>query len=153
VLAVLDDGIALLQRLERHLMADRDIVAGLERQRLVGCGDDAQHIGAGTQSLDYHDTDIVLRAMDQKVRCSHAFSPSSRVRAHVWLTCLADWSSGVHSYIRGAAPPSRAFANWRTDEPPRQRCQSSALRPGARAACRPPSLRRMEARSTHSQRV
>src|SRR5687767_10857337 len=35
VLAVLDDGVALLQRLERHLVADRDVLPGLEPHRLV----------------------------------------------------------------------------------------------------------------------
>src|SRR5882757_2144376 len=77
VLAVLEDRLALLQRLEGHLVADRDVVLGLELHRLVGLGDDAQHIGAGAQALDHDDADVVLRAVDQKVRCSHAFSPCS----------------------------------------------------------------------------
>src|SRR5215831_13826258 len=87
VLAILDDGVATLQGLERHLVTDRDIVAGFERQRLVGRGDDTQHLGAGTQSLDDHDANVVLRAMDQKVRCCHAFSPSfPGLCPRVWLT-------------------------------------------------------------------
>ena len=41
---------------------------GLELERLVGLGDDAQHVGPGFQALDHDDADVVLRAVHQKVR-------------------------------------------------------------------------------------
>src|SRR5215475_2441992 len=89
VLAVLEDRIALLQGLEGHLVADGNIVAGFEIQSLVGLGDDAQHVGAGSQPLDHHHADVILWAMDQEVRCCHAFFPLfSR-----WNPCLARRSS------------------------------------------------------------
>ncbi len=68
VLAVLDDGIALFQILERDLVADRYVVLGGDMDRRVVLGDDAEHLGSGLEVFDDDDADVVLGAMDQELR-------------------------------------------------------------------------------------
>src|SRR5262249_45275130 len=78
----------------------------LELHGLVGLGDDAQHIGAGTQALDHDHADVVLRAMDQKVRCGHAFSPCSSAERPSSVDAEA---ADANSYIRHGPTTSRTF--------------------------------------------
>src|SRR6516165_1051397 len=75
VFAVLDDGVARPERAQRYLVTDRNVLRGLERDGLVGLGDDAEHLGATLQPLDDDDADVVLRTVNQEVRLGHGFSP------------------------------------------------------------------------------
>ena len=68
VLAVLDDGVALLEVLQRHLVADRNVVIGLGLGRRIGLGDDAHHLGAALQALDDDDAHVVLWAVHEELR-------------------------------------------------------------------------------------
>jgi hypothetical protein len=68
VLAVFDGGVALLQVLQRDLVADRHIALGGQAEGGIVVGDAAQHVGAGGQALDHDDPDIVGLFMDEKVR-------------------------------------------------------------------------------------
>src|SRR5262245_5159772 len=67
VLAVLDDGVALFEALQRHLVADGNGGFRLELQRLIGFCDDTQHVGAAGEPFDDDDAHIILGAVNQKL--------------------------------------------------------------------------------------
>src|SRR5690606_6217816 len=76
VLAILDDGVAGLQRLQSDLVTDRNVVLGDELGRRIVLSDDAQHVGAGLQVLDNDDADVVLWAVYEKMwNFRHCSSP------------------------------------------------------------------------------
>jgi hypothetical protein len=78
ILAIFDDGITVVQLLQRHFMPDRDVMPGRKRHRGVIFGNDAEHFGAGCQAFDDNDTDIVFFGVNQKVRIGHGWHSSSR---------------------------------------------------------------------------
>src|SRR6516225_9210171 len=77
ILAVLDDGVARPERAQRHLVANRNILRGLERDGRIRLGDDPEHLHTTLQPLDDDDADVVLRAMNQEVRLGHGFPLAS----------------------------------------------------------------------------
>jgi hypothetical protein len=80
IFAILDDGVALGQIDQRDLVPDWDVVLGGDGGVAVGFGDRAVHGGAGFEVLDDNHADVVLRAVDEKVRMI-AFGQTAPLRA------------------------------------------------------------------------
>ena len=67
ILAIFDDRIASLQRLQRDLVADRNVGLGSQPEIGIVRRDDAQHLGSGGQVFDDDDADIVVVIVDKKL--------------------------------------------------------------------------------------
>src|SRR5579863_2545079 len=68
ILAIFDRGVVDLRIRERDLVAERYILLHEDREGAVILGHHPEGVGAGGQSFDHDDRDIVLAAMRQNMR-------------------------------------------------------------------------------------
>jgi hypothetical protein len=79
ILAVLDDGVAHREVLQRNLVTDGYILIADGMKLAVILGDDAEHVGAGREILYDDHADVVAAVMDEKVRYFGHGDPSGQV--------------------------------------------------------------------------
>ncbi len=68
VFAILNDRVALLQVGQSHLVTDRNIMLGSHVGCCVILSNDAEHAGASLKIFDDDDADIVIWAVNKKLR-------------------------------------------------------------------------------------
>jgi len=69
--AVLQHGVTDGHVLQRDFVADRNVLLGLDIDRLVRIHDPAGHVGAGLHAFDHHDSHGVARVVQYEV--NHRF--------------------------------------------------------------------------------
>jgi hypothetical protein len=68
IFAVLDDGFAHREVLERDLVSNRYILVDKGVKFAVILGDDAEHVGTGRKVLDDDYADVIAAIVDEKMR-------------------------------------------------------------------------------------
>ena len=71
VLSVLGHRVADREVDERHLVADRHIMAGGEAEIGIVLGHDAEHVGAGLEAFDHDHADVVLAIVHEQLGNAH----------------------------------------------------------------------------------